>query len=141
MWWASSQISASSPFLVASASGNVSTVRRHLRPYRTGAIPTDVPLPHLTVRRVTNWIMRRPERLTDTERKCLTEQCERSPALATTTDCAQRLATVRERRNEHLALDVWPSTSGLPTSASTASEDSAPWPAASGATEQPSSRP
>ncbi|MFF1700220.1 ISL3 family transposase [Streptomyces sp. NPDC058257] len=88
--------------------GNVNSVRRHLRPYRTGAIPTDAPLPHLTVRRVTNWIMRRPEHLTDAERKCLDELCERSPALGTTAQYARRLATmVREHRNEHLALDVW----------------------------------
>ncbi|MGW1536687.1 ISL3 family transposase [Streptomyces aureus] len=88
--------------------GDINTVRRHLRPYRTGAIPPDAPLPHLTVRRVTNWIMRRPEHLTDTERKCLYELCERSPALATTTEYARRLAEmVRERRSEHLALDVW----------------------------------
>ncbi|MEV5880141.1 transposase [Streptomyces sp. NPDC052101] len=34
--------------------------------------------------------------------------CERSPALATTTEYARRLAAmVRERRSEHLALDVW----------------------------------
>ncbi|MEE1824865.1 transposase [Streptomyces sp. BE20] len=66
------------------------------------------PAPYLTVRRVTDWIMRRPERLDDTERKCLDELCERSPALATTTQYARRLATmVRERRSEHLALDVW----------------------------------
>ncbi|MEV8099260.1 transposase [Kitasatospora sp. NPDC085879] len=52
--------------------------------------------------------MRRPERLDDTERKCLDDLCERSPALATTTQYARRLATmVRERRSEHLALDVW----------------------------------
>ncbi|GGV50895.1 hypothetical protein GCM10010495_80640 [Kitasatospora herbaricolor] len=52
--------------------------------------------------------MRRPERLDDTERKCLDELCERSPALATTSEYARRLATtVRERRSEHLALDVW----------------------------------
>ncbi|MFE7033493.1 hypothetical protein ACFU9Y_24555 [Streptomyces sp. NPDC057621] len=42
--------------------GDVNTVRRHLRPYRTGTILTEAPLPHLTVRRVTDWIMRRPER-------------------------------------------------------------------------------
>lgn len=88
--------------------GDINTVRRHLRPYRTGTIPTDAPLPHLTVRRVTDWIMRRPELLTDTERKCLDELCERSPALATTAPYARRLAAiVRERRSEHLAHDVW----------------------------------
>ncbi|WP_331754691.1 ISL3 family transposase (plasmid) [Streptomyces sp. NBC_00012] len=88
--------------------GDVNTVRRHLKPYRNGTIPQTAPLPHMTVRRVTDWIMRRPERLTDTERKCLTELCERSPALATTTTYARRLALmVRERRSEHLALDVW----------------------------------
>ncbi|MDX3452085.1 hypothetical protein PV396_09025 [Streptomyces sp. ME02-8801-2C] len=53
--------------------GDINTVRRHLRPYRTGTIPADAPLPQLTVRRVTDWIMRRPEQLTDTERKCLDE--------------------------------------------------------------------
>ncbi|MFJ5811100.1 ISL3 family transposase [Streptomyces sp. NPDC093093] len=88
--------------------GNVNTVRRHLKPYRNGAIPLTAPLPHLTVRRVTDWIMRRPERLNDVERKGLDELCERNPALATTVDYARRLALmVRDRRSEHLALDVW----------------------------------
>ncbi|MCM2389471.1 hypothetical protein [Streptomyces albipurpureus] len=64
--------------------GDVNTVRRHQKPYRNGAIPATAPLPHLTVRRVTDWIMRRPERLTDVERKALDELCERNPALATT---------------------------------------------------------
>ncbi|MFI8794170.1 hypothetical protein [Streptomyces sp. NPDC055105] len=51
--------------------------------------------------------MRRPEQLTESERKCLDELCERSSALATTTQYARRLASmVRERRSEHLALDV-----------------------------------
>ncbi|MEE1836284.1 ISL3 family transposase [Streptomyces sp. SP17KL33] len=87
--------------------GDIDTVRHRLRPYRTGTIPTDAPLPHLTVRRVTDWIMHRPEHLTETERKCLGELCERSPALTTTTEYARRLAAmVRERRREHLALDV-----------------------------------
>lgn len=88
--------------------GDVNTVQRHMRPYRNGVIPAEAPLPHLAVRRVTDWIMRRPEQLDDTERKCLEDLCERSPALATTTQYARRLATmVRERRSEHLALDVW----------------------------------
>ncbi|MEU9371736.1 hypothetical protein AB0D71_45430 [Streptomyces avermitilis] len=88
--------------------GDINTVRRHLRPYRTGTIPADVPLPHLTVRRVTDWITRRPEQLTETERECLDELRERSPALATTTQYARRLAAmVRERHSEHLALDAW----------------------------------
>ncbi len=88
--------------------GDVNTVRRHLKPYRNGTIPQTAPFPHMTVRRVTDWITRRPERLTDTEHKCLTELCERSPAPATTTTYARRLALmVRERRSEHLALDVW----------------------------------
>ncbi|MEE1735183.1 ISL3 family transposase [Streptomyces sp. BE147] len=87
--------------------GDVNTVRRHLEPYRNGTIPTTAPLPHMTVRRVTDWIMRRPECLTDTERKCLDELSDRSTALATTVQYARRLALlVRERRNEHPALDV-----------------------------------
>nr|WSX54109.1 hypothetical protein OG409_37475 [Streptomyces sp. NBC_00974] len=39
---------------------------RHLKPYRSGAILTTAPSPHLTVRRVTDWILRRPEHLTRT---------------------------------------------------------------------------
>ncbi|MFI1652287.1 hypothetical protein ACH4XT_35885 [Streptomyces avidinii] len=60
-------------------------------------------MPHLTVRRVTDWITRRPEHLTDVERKGLDELCERTPALATTVEYARRLALmVRDRRSEHL---------------------------------------
>ncbi|MGW6563486.1 transposase [Streptomyces hydrogenans] len=52
--------------------------------------------------------MRRPERLTDVERKSLDELCERNPAPAPTVEYARRLALmVRDRRGEHLALDVW----------------------------------
>ncbi|MFD9624213.1 transposase, partial [Streptomyces virginiae] len=88
--------------------GDINTVRRHLKAYRSGAIPATAPLPHLTVRRVTDWIMRRPEHLTDVERKGLDELCERNPALATTVEYARRLALmIRTRRSEHLALDVW----------------------------------
>jgi transposase len=72
--------------------GDVNTVRRHLKPYRNGTIPQTAPLSHMPVRRATGWIMGRPEHLTDTERKCLTELCEHSPALATTTTCARRVA-------------------------------------------------
>ncbi|WP_327350316.1 transposase [Streptomyces sp. NBC_01304] len=62
----------------------------------------------MTVRRVTDVTMRRPEQLTDTERKCLDDLYARSPALAMTTEYAHRLAGIlRERRNEHLALEVW----------------------------------
>ncbi|MFJ8827600.1 ISL3 family transposase [Streptomyces sp. NPDC102467] len=88
--------------------GGPGTVQRHLRAYRTGAIPTDAALPQLTVRRVTDWIMRRPEHLTDTERKSLNGLCDRSPVLAMTTEYARRLAVIlRERNSEHLAFEVW----------------------------------
>ncbi|MFD9632209.1 hypothetical protein [Streptomyces violascens] len=87
--------------------GDINTVRRHLRPHHTEAIPADTPLPQLTVRHVTDWIMSRPEQLTAPERKRLNDLCDRSPALATTTEYADRLATMlRERRSEHLAFDV-----------------------------------
>ncbi|MFK0280927.1 hypothetical protein ACIQVL_10730 [Streptomyces sp. NPDC090499] len=62
--------------------GDINPVRRHLRPCRTVTIPTDAPLPRLTVRRVTDGTTRRPEHLTETEHKFLDELCERSPALA-----------------------------------------------------------
>ncbi|MWA08266.1 transposase [Streptomyces sp. BA2] len=90
----------------------------------------------MTVRRVTGWIMRRPEQLTGTERKCLDDLCDRSPALATTTEYARRLALIlRERRNEHLVLEVWLADVRLEDN-----ENSAPWPAVCAATEQPSWR-
>ncbi|MGW6949079.1 transposase [Streptomyces xanthophaeus] len=64
--------------------------------------------PHLTVRRVTDCIMRRPEHLTDLEQKGRDELCERNPALATSVEYARRLALmIRDRRSEHLALDAW----------------------------------
>ncbi|MFD6967661.1 transposase [Streptomyces sp. NPDC059949] len=88
--------------------GDINTVRRHPKPYRDGSIPATAPSPHLTVRRVTDWIMRRPEHLTDLERKSLDEPCERNPAPATTVEYARRLPPmIRTRRSEHLALDVW----------------------------------
>ncbi|MGI5451248.1 transposase [Streptomyces sp. CA-243310] len=89
------------------ARSDVTTVRRRLNPYRNGAIPATAPSPHLTVRRITDWIMRRPEHLTDLEQKSLDELCERNRALATTVEYARRLARmIRTRRSEHLALDV-----------------------------------
>lgn len=57
-----------------------------LRPYRTGTIPADAPLLRPTVRRVTDWIMYRPEHLTETGR--------------------ERFDRLRESRSEHLTLDV-----------------------------------
>lgn len=52
--------------------------------------------------------MRSPEHLTETERKCIDELCDRNAALATTVQYARPLAsTVRDCRSEHLALDVW----------------------------------
>ncbi|MGW8329340.1 ISL3 family transposase [Streptomyces sp. NPDC055897] len=88
--------------------GDINTVRRHLKPYRDGEIPITAPSPHLSVRSVTDWIMRRPEHLTDVESKGLDELCGRNTALATTIEYARRLALmIRERRSEHLALDVW----------------------------------
>ncbi|MFJ2900537.1 hypothetical protein ACIO87_37470 [Streptomyces sp. NPDC087218] len=117
--------------------GDVNTVRRHLKPYRSGAIPATAPLPHLTLRGVTGWITRRPEHLTDVERKGLKELCERNPALETTAEYARRLALmIRDRRSEHLALD-----SGSPTSASTANANSELWPTACDTTAQPSRPP
>jgi hypothetical protein len=69
--------------------GDINTVRRLLRPCRTGTIPTDAPPAHLTVRRVTDWITRR-----------LDELCERGHTPATTTEYARcSAAMVRERRS------------------------------------------
>ncbi|MFE9571082.1 transposase [Streptomyces sp. NPDC006692] len=52
--------------------------------------------------------MRRPDHLTDVERKGLDELCDQNPSLATTAEYTRRLACmVRDRRSEHLTLDVW----------------------------------
>ncbi|WP_327072183.1 transposase [Kitasatospora purpeofusca] len=59
--------------------GDINTVRRHLKPYRNGKIPTTAPLPHPSVRSVTDWIMRRPEHLTDIERKISTSCADGTP--------------------------------------------------------------
>ncbi|MGW1076590.1 hypothetical protein [Streptomyces sp. NPDC002537] len=118
--------------------GDIDTARRHPRPTAPErSRQTDAPLPQMTIRHVTDWIMRRPEQLTDTERKRLEDLCNRSPALATATEYARRLATVlRERRNEHLAFDVWLADVRLD-----GQRELAPWPAACDATAQPSSQP
>ncbi|MFJ4633944.1 hypothetical protein [Streptomyces sp. NPDC088847] len=53
--------------------------------------------------------MRQPEQLTDIESKCLDELCECDSVLTMTMHYARVLAaTVRDRRGEHLAIDVRP---------------------------------
>ncbi len=108
---------------------DIDTVRRHLRPYRVGAVPVDVPLPSLTGRRVTDWMMR-PELLTDAERRLPADLCERSPALAAT---AGTLAAWPPSCATG-ATSTSPSKSDSPTPASADHANCAASPAASAAT-------
>ncbi|MFF4733455.1 hypothetical protein ACFY3M_51375 [Streptomyces mirabilis] len=73
--------------------------------------------------------MRRPEQLTNTERKCLDELCEHPrPWLRPTS-----VPGAWPRWCANAAASVWPSMSGSRTSASTDKENSAPWAPACGA--------
>jgi transposase len=85
--------------------GSAQTVRHHLQHWRVTGAPTDS-RPALTPRKVTGWIMRRPDELTDDERHQLHQILDRSEEIAT----AHRLAAdfahlLRQRRGSD--LDIW----------------------------------
>jgi len=85
--------------------GSVKTVRRHLQHWRLAGAPTQ-PRPALTPRKVTGWIMRRPDELTDDQRHQLQQILGRSEEIAV----AHRVATsfahlLRQRRGAD--LETW----------------------------------
>lgn len=67
--------------------GSPQTVRRYLQYWRVGGVPAEDPST-ITPRKVTGWIMRRPNTLTDHERAQLENILDRSAEVST----AQRLA-------------------------------------------------
>jgi len=84
--------------------GSDKTVRRYLQPFRaTLTAPPAKPVPP-TVRKVTSWLTRRPEDLTERQTLRLKNILARSPALQTTHDLVRGFATIlTQRRGHHLA--------------------------------------
>ncbi|WP_246258533.1 hypothetical protein [Amycolatopsis anabasis] len=78
--------------------GNVKTVRRHLQHWRVTGAPTES-RPVITPRKVTGWIMHRPDELTDDERDQLHQIANRSDEIATTHQLAASFTLLlRQRR-------------------------------------------
>jgi transposase len=90
--------------------GSLKTVRTYLHPLRAGRVaPKPVPIAP-TVRQVTGWITRHPDRLTEDERLQLKQVLARSPALTVTHQHVHEFAVMlTQRRGQHLGdwmLDV-----------------------------------
>ncbi|MFF2107518.1 ISL3 family transposase [Rhodococcus koreensis] len=86
--------------------GSAKTVRRFLQPLRTAhtAPPSRPAAP--SVRRVTGWLTRRPDRLTDEDRAGRDALLARSPALATTGRLVRDFAEIMVDRRGH-DLNAW----------------------------------
>ncbi|WP_165968403.1 transposase [Saccharopolyspora elongata] len=85
--------------------GSAQTVRRHLQHWRIASAPAEAP-PTLTPRKVTAWIMRRPEDLDDDERQQLDAVLSRSEEVATTSRLAAEF-TLLLRQHRGTELDTW----------------------------------
>jgi transposase len=90
--------------------GSLKTVRTYLHPLRADRVaPKPVPIAP-TVRQVTGWITRHPDRLTEDERLQLKQVLARSPALTVTHQHVHKFAVMlTQRRGQHLGdwmLDV-----------------------------------
>jgi transposase len=86
--------------------GSDKTVRRYLQPFRaTLTAPPAKPVPP-TVQKVTSWLTRRPEDLTESQTLCLKNILARSPALQTTHDLVRGFATILTQRRGP-DLDAW----------------------------------
>jgi len=81
--------------------GSDKTVRRYLHPFRaTLTAPPARPMPP-TVRTVTSWLTRRPDKLTERQTLRLKSILARSPALQTTHDLVRGFATILTHRRGH----------------------------------------
>jgi transposase len=86
--------------------GSDQTVRRYLQPFRaTLTAPPAKPVPP-TVRKVTSWLTRRPEDLTESQTLRLKNILQRSPGLQTTHDLVRDFAAILTHRRGH-QLDAW----------------------------------
>lgn len=86
--------------------GSLKTVRTYLHPLRAGRVaPKPVPIAP-TVRQVTGWLTRHPDRLTEDERLQLKQVLAHSPALTVTHQHVHEFAVMlTQRRGEN--LDAW----------------------------------
>jgi transposase len=85
--------------------GSVLTVRRHLHHWRVTGTPTE-PWSTITPRKVTGWIMRRPDELDDNERDRLHQILSRSDEISTLHQLAAGFALLlRQRRGAD--LETW----------------------------------
>ncbi len=86
--------------------GSDKTVRRYLHPFRATMIaPPAKPVPP-TVRKVTGWLTRRPEDLTESQTLRLKNILARSPVLQSTYDLVRGFAEILTNRRGH-RLDKW----------------------------------
>jgi transposase len=90
--------------------GSLKTVRTYLHPLRAGRVaPKPVPIAP-TVRQVTGWITRHPDRLTEDQRLQLKQVLARSPSLTVTHQHVHEFAVMlTQRRGQYLGdwmLDV-----------------------------------
>ena len=86
--------------------GSAKTVRRYLQPFReTCTAPPAVPVPP-TIRQVTGWLTRHPDRLDEDERMQLKQILVRSPELAATHRHDHDFAQIMTNRQGH-RLPAW----------------------------------
>jgi transposase len=86
--------------------GSDKTVRRYLHPFRaTLTAPAATPAPP-TVRKVTGWLTRRPDDLTENQTLRLKNILQRSPALTATYEHVRGFADMLTQRHGH-ALGTW----------------------------------
>jgi len=86
--------------------GSAKTVRRYLQPFReTRTAPPAVPIPP-TMRQVTGWLTRHPDRLDEDERMQLNRILVRSPELAATHRHVHDFAEIMTNREGH-RLPAW----------------------------------
>jgi transposase len=92
--------------------GSAQTVRRHLQHWRIAGAPTES-RPALTPRKVTGWIMRRPDELTDDQRHQLQQILDRSEEIAAAHQLAAGFAhLLRQRRGADLETWVYQAEAG-----------------------------
>ncbi|MBB5803356.1 transposase [Saccharothrix ecbatanensis] len=85
--------------------GSRQLVRRRLQHWHVAGTPAEPP-PTVTPRKVTGWIMRRPEELTDREREHLDRILCRSDQVAVTGRLAAEFASLLRQRSGH-QLEDW----------------------------------
>lgn len=86
--------------------GSDKTVRRYLQPLRDADTALTLPPIAPTIRQVTGWLTRRPDRLTDDDRTQLDALLGRSPALAAIRELVREFAEIMTNRRGY-DLGTW----------------------------------